>query len=601
MLCSSSRPPSTAILRWSLSVTGRVFSKLLLSFVLVLTICTAMLDFAVRKIVDRALHQQVEQSLAGEARFLASELNATSPEGAAKLLAAASSASPSGVAVFRSDGSFYANSDSAARYPFAALPGMAVLTQKDGATGREVRDGTLFVAVRQGGLIVRLGYPLAEITGKLYLLRRDILLASLVSLLLATMLAAIMAHRVAERMTRIVTFAQRIAAGDLSARIEEGDLDELSALARALDVTASRLESTFHSLESSRRELTALLDSMQEGVIAITGAGLVSWSNASIARLTQQPIREGRALVQTIRDPDVLVCATTALRERSIARARATALSPGRVFEVHAAPMPGGGAVCVLSDVTEIERAETTRRDFVANVSHELRTPLTSISGYVEAMLDMRGLDPVVREFLGIILKNATRMTRLTEDLLALAQVESADFKLALRPLRAATLVQDAANSLMPVVQDAGMAMEIAETASDTVLADPDALQQVFGNLVENATKYGRSGGKIRLGARRREEQVDFYVQDFGAGIPFEHHRRIFERFYRVDKARSRDSGGTGLGLSIARHIVNAHGGDICVESELGRGSRFIFTLPVAAPPSEATKPKDELPDTVAG
>ena len=582
-------------------MTGRVFSKLLLSFVLVLTVCTGMLDFAVRKIVDRALHQQVEQSLAGEARFLASELNATSPEGAAKLLAAASSATPSGVAVFRSDGSFYANSDSAARYPFAALPGMAALKQKDGATGREVRDGTLFVAVRQGDLIVRLGYPLAEITSKLQLLRRDVLLASLVSLLLATMLAAIMAHRVAERMTRIVTFAQRIAAGDLSARIEEGDLDELSALARALDVTASRLESTFHSLESSRRELTALLDSMQEGVIAVTGAGLVSWSNASIARLTQQPIREGRALVQTIRDPDVLVCVTSALRERAVARARATALSPGRVFEVHAAPMPGGGAVCVLSDVTEIERAETTRRDFVANVSHELRTPLTSISGYVEAMLDMRGLDPVAREFLGIILKNATRMTRLTEDLLALAQVESADFKLALRPLRAATLVQDAANSLMPVVQDAGMTMEIAETVSDTVLADPDALQQVFGNLVENATKYGRSGGKIQLGARRREERVDFYVQDFGAGIPFEHHRRIFERFYRVDKARSRDSGGTGLGLSIARHIVNAHGGDIRVESELGRGSRFIFTLPVADPTLEARKPKDELPDTVAG
>jgi two-component system, OmpR family, phosphate regulon sensor histidine kinase PhoR len=216
-------------------------------------------------------------------------------------------------------------------------------------------------------------------------------------------------------------------------------------------------------------------------------------------------------------------------------------------------------------------------------------------------MLDMQGLDPVAREFLGIILKNATRMTRLTEDLLALAQVESADFKLALRPLRAATLVDDAANSLIPVVQDAGMTMEIAETASDTVLADPDALQQVFGNLVENATKYGRSGGKIRLGARRREEQVDFYVQDFGAGIRFEHHRRIFERFYRVDKARSRDSGGTGLGLSIARHIVNAHGGDIRVESELGSGSRFIFTLPVAAPPSETVKPKDALPDTVAG
>ena len=137
------------------------------------------------------------------------------------------------------------------------------------------------------------------------------------------MLAAVMAHRVAQRMGRIVAFAQRIAAGDLSARIEEGDLDELSAVARALDMTASRLESTFHSLESSRRELTALLDSMQEGVIAVTAAGLVSWSNASIARLTQQPIREGRALVQTIRDPDVLVCVATALRERTVARARA--------------------------------------------------------------------------------------------------------------------------------------------------------------------------------------------------------------------------------------------------------------------------------------
>ena len=582
-------------------MTGRVFSKLLLSFVLVLTICTAVLDFSIRRIMDRALHEQVEQSLAGEARFLATELNASSPEEARKLLAAASAAFSARIAVFRTDGSFVASSDPAqAHYPFDSLPDVAALKQH-GDIAHEIRDGTLFLACRQGDRIVRLSYPLAEIVGKLHLLRRDILLASLLSLLLATMLAAIMAHRVAQRMARIVAFAQRIAAGDLSARIEEGDLDELSAVARALDMTASRLESTFHSLESSRRELTALLDSMQEGVIAVTAAGLVSWSNASIARLTQQPIREGRALVQTIRDPDVLVCVANALREQTASRARATAVSPGRVFEVHAAAMPGGGAVCVLSDVTEIERAETTRRDFVANVSHELRTPLTSISGYVEAMLDMPSIDPVAREFLGIILKNATRMTRLTEDLLVLAQVESADFKLALQPLRADTLVEDAANSLMPVVQDAGMSMEIAETAADTILGDPDALQQVFGNLVENASKYGRSGGKLRLGARRRAEQVEFYVQDFGPGVPFEHRRRIFERFYRVDKARSRESGGTGLGLSIARHIVNAHGGDIRVESELGRGATFVFTLPVTASPDESARPKDPLPDTVAG
>ncbi|MFL6428929.1 MAG: ATP-binding protein [Acidobacteriaceae bacterium] len=582
-------------------MTGRVFSKLLLSFVLVLTICTAVLDFSIRRIVDRALREQAEQSLTGEARFLAAQLSVTSTANAQQLLSSTSAVSHARIDVFHPDGSLIATSTSAQTRPsLGALPGIAALRNHEGV-GRELRGGTLYIAARQDGVIVRMDYPLTEIVGKLHLLRRDILLASLVSFLLATMLAAVMANRVAQRMGRIVAFAQRIAAGDLSARIEEDNLDELSAVARALDMTASRLESTFHSLESSRRELTALLDSMQEGVIAVTATGLVSWSNASIARLTQQPIREGRALVQTIRDPDVLVCVATALRERGAARARATAVAPGRVYEVHAAAMPSGGAVCVLSDITEIERAETTRRDFVANVSHELRTPLTSISGYVEAMLEMHSLDPIAREFLGIILKNAARMTRLTEDLLTLAQVESADFKLALRPLRAGVLVEDAANSLMPVVLDAGMTLEIGDAVSNTVLADPDALQQVFGNLVENATKYGRSGGKIRLGARRGEEQVEFYVQDFGAGIPSEHQRRIFERFYRVDKARSRDSGGTGLGLSIARHIVNAHGGDLRVKSELGHGAMFVFTLPLAMSPEDPAKPKAALPDTVAG
>jgi two-component system, OmpR family, phosphate regulon sensor histidine kinase PhoR len=586
-------------------VTGRVFSKLLFSFVLVLTICTALLDFSIRRIVDGALREQVEQSLTGEARFLAAQLNATTPASAQPLLAATSAVSHTRIAVFRPDGTVYASSEplSAPKERLEAMPGIAALSRREGM-GRDVRDGTLYVAVRSGtaagkpspALIVRMGYSLAEIAYKLHLLRRQILFASLFSLLLATLLAAFMAQRVARRMGHIVEFAQKIAAGDLSARIDEEDLDEISAVARALDMTASRLETTFHSLESSRRELTALLNSMQEGVIAVTSAGLVSWSNASIARLTKQPIREGRALVQTIRDPEVLVCVATALGERTVARARGAAVAPGRVFEVHAAPMPGGGAVCVLSDVTEIERAETTRRDFIANVSHELRTPLTSISGYVEAMLDMDGIDAVSREFLGIILKNAIRMNRLTEDLLVLAQIESADFKLYLQPLRAGDLVRDAADSLMPVVQDAGMTLELGETTPDTVMVDADALQQVFGNLVENATKYGRSGQRLRMGVRRQQERVEFYVQDFGPGIPIEHQRRIFERFYRVDKARSRESGGTGLGLSIAKHIVNAHAGEIRVESELGQGATFAFRLPAAVPDDQVSEATEATP-----
>ena len=542
-----------------------------------------MLDFSIRRIADVALRDQVEQSLAREARLLGVQLGTGHWAVNQPLVQAAADATKAQITIFQQNGSVLQSSDmQAGAVDIQKTRELAMARSGRAAHGRAVRDHTLFVAVPAGAYLIRMAYPLTEVATKLHLLRRDILLASLVSLLLATLLAAFFARRVAQRLRRIVVFAERIAAGDLSARVEERDLDEISAVAHALDATASRLETTFHSLESSRSELTALLDSMEEGVIAVTSTGQVSWSNAIATRLAHQPIREGRALVQTVRDPEILKCVATALRERVVARGRATSVVPGRIFEVNAGPMPGGGAVVVLHDVTEIERAETTRRDFVANVSHELRTPLTSISGYVETLLDDKGLRPVSREFLTVIQKNASRMSRLTEDLLTLARVESGDFKLRLQTISARALVEDAMESLMPVVQDAGMMIEQGDTADDAVQADPDALQQVFGNLIENATKYGRSGGRIRMGATRSDDRVEFYVQDFGPGIPFEHQPRIFERFYRVDKARSRESGGTGLGLAIARHIVHAHGGDIRVESELGQGARFLFDLPKA-------------------
>jgi two-component system phosphate regulon sensor histidine kinase PhoR len=248
--------------------------------------------------------------------------------------------------------------------------------------------------------------------------------------------------------------------------------------------------------------------------------------------------------------------------------------------------MPGGGAVAVLHDVSEKERSETTRRDFVANVSHELRTPLTCITGYVETLLDDRTLSSQTREFLTIILKNASRMNRLTEDLLALASVESGDYKLRLHKIQASTLVEEAVGSLAGLVRDSDLTLEMGETTDESVMADLDALSQVFGNLVENAMKYGKAGGRVLVGAREQGAMIEFYVQDFGPGIAYEHLPRIFERFYRVDKARSRESGGTGLGLAIAKHIVHAHGGNIRCESELGFGATFLFRLPrVAAAP----------------
>ena len=226
--------------------------------------------------------------------------------------------------------------------------------------------------------------------------------------------------------------------------------------------------------------------------------------------------------------------------------------------------MPSGGALAVLHDVTGIEAAQKSRREFVANVSHELRTPLTSIQGYVETLIEDPNPSPeTTLEFLGVILKNASRMNRLTEDLLALASVESPDYKLSLQPVRASVLLEDAIDSLGGIVVDSGVKLQSAGAPDALVMADPDAMHQVFGNLMENSLKYAKSGKRIRAGARLLASEVQFTVQDFGPGIASEHLERIFERFYRVDKARSRESGGTGLGLAIVKHIVQAHGGRI--------------------------------------
>jgi len=297
--------------------------------------------------------------------------------------------------------------------------------------------------------------------------------------------------------------------------------------------------------------------------------------------------------VQTIRDPEVLECVQSALAEREDCVRRSISLVPGRIFEVNASPMPGGGAVAVLHDITRIEEVERTQRDFVANVSHELRTPLTSISGYVETLLDHEHqLSANGREFLATILKNATRMNRLTEDLLVMARVEGPSVELNAAPVRADVLIRDAVKTLEGLVQENQAILEIGATTETQVYADADAVMQVLGNLIENAIKYGQRNeerSRVVISAREIEEPfaaVEFSVKDFGAGIASEHLHRIFERFYRVDKTRSRESGGTGLGLAIARHMVQSQGGTIRAESELGAGSTFLFTLPRALYPA---------------
>ncbi len=417
----------------------------------------------------------------------------------------------------------------------------------------------------------------------LHQIDREALWAGLLALAVALPLAAWVARGVTGRLQRVVDFSRHIAEGEFSARLNPEGSDELSAMETALNQTAERLDSNFAELESRRHELATMLDSMQEAVVAVTAEGQVRWSNSVMQQIAGTEIRSGRPLVHSVRDPELLACIRGAIESHEVRFGRSGSLAPGKMLEINAAPLPSGGALAVLHDVTRIEAAEKSRREFIANVSHELRTPLTSIQGYVETLIEDPLPNPeTAREFLNIIQKNASRMSRLTEDLLALAGVESPDYKLAAQPVRASALVHDAIDSLGGIVMDSGIHLESAGSPETCVMADPDALNQVFGNLIENAVKYGKSGKKIVVGARDAEGCVEFWVQDFGPGIASDHQGRIFERFYRVDKARSRESGGTGLGLAIVKHIVQAHGGRIWVETELGAGAIFHFTLPLA-------------------
>jgi len=322
---------------------------------------------------------------------------------------------------------------------------------------------------------------------------------------------------------------------------------------------------------------------MNDAVVAVSPLREVVWFNGAMKGLAAGSIAVGTPLIRAVRDPELLRLVDDVLESQRVGYVSLFSVSPGRTFGMTAAPLPDGGVVCVLRDSTEIARVERTRRDFIANVSHELRTPLTSLLGYTETLLD-ESLDLKTREFLDIIRRNAQRMSRLTEDLLTLARVESGEDALELLPVSTQELLRDAQASFNDLAKGKGIAIDIAQSADVSVVADRDAIHQVFANLIDNALKYGSGNKNILLGAVETQTgNVEFYVKDSGPGISSEHLPRLFERFYRVDKARSREAGGTGLGLAIVKHIVLNHGGEAGVTSELGHGSTFWFRLPPAS------------------
>ena len=576
---------------------NRIFFKLLAVFLIVIGATAAILDVMIGNAWEASLRAEIERSLKQKTLLFAHRVEIDHTHALADIAAQEGLAAGARATVIDASGKVLADSESnpaqmenhAGRVEFAAaLAGQTGVSERRSAT---LAIPFLYVAAPISGGAVRLAYPLSDIEAVQAQVRRRLLWGSAIACLIAMLIAAGASIWMSRRLQRIVDVAARIERGHLQARVNDTPLDEIGRVAAAIDKTAQQVERSFAAVRSSQRQLETLLNSMQDAVIAVSPDGLVRWANQPMDRLVPQHTRLNAPVVETIRDPDFLATVKAAMTNKEAKTARATSIVPGRAFDVTAAPLPDGGVVAVLRDLTETERVEKTRRDFIANVSHELRTPLTSIQGYTETLLDTIHDDSAsTREFLEIIRKNTVRMARLTEDLLTLARVESGETRFETEPVPPFELLHDAEESFREIARGHGVDLQIMDSHNGSgsveslpqVLADREAIHQVFSNLIDNAMKYGRGGGRVELGARAAQRGIEFYVKDFGGGISSEHLPRLFERFYRVDKARSRESGGTGLGLAIAKHIMRAHGGSIRAESELNHGSAFVFTLPTA-------------------
>lgn len=450
-------------------------------------------------------------------------------------------------------------------------------------------------------VIVRFATPLAQINSALAAVRRKLWEASLVILLLAIGISALFSRRFARRVGELQEFSQRVAIGDFRPLIQESATDELGDLARALNDTASRLSATISSLSDERNRSAAILRSIAEAIAVIDADDQITFYNEAFASLWNLDShgQEKRPALSVIRHPDVLRLIRSALTGQEARGELSLGSAQPRHFSVTAATILASsegsagseneskpaGAVVVLHEITETRRLEQVRKDFVANVSHELRTPLTAIQGFAETLLN-GGLEDREnnRRFIEIIRNHASRLARLTEDLLELSKIEAGKLPLDVRSVDVDELMAPVIDLAQNLALKKGVSLNFSNPPIDfpTLRGDIGLLREVLRNLLDNAIQYTPANGRVEVGAERNGSSAVFTVADTGIGIPQAEHNRIFERFYRVDAARSREAGGTGLGLAIAKHIVEAHGGQIWVDSEIGSGSKFHFSIPLA-------------------
>ena len=473
-------------------------------------------------------------------------------------------------------------------------------------TSHTTGERTLYLAIRLHGLneampavFLRLGLPMTTFDRDMAKLHQDLALAFGIAFLIAVALSMWLAHSLTKPLSEIVVAAQRLAKGDHAVRIRTGARDEVGLLADTFNHMTDQLRTKIDELSEDRSQLLAMLTSMVEGVMVLDRRGRVLQINPALEGMFDVTRMEARGhpCSDVFRHPQLDTLVSAVLTKRTNQEDEIRLHPSGRRLHIEASVTESYGendacAILVFHDMTELRRLEMVRKDFVANVSHELRTPLTSIKGYIEALLDGAKDDPKTStQFLNIILKQSDRLNLILEDLLQLSKIESGQVQFKREPLHIQGVIERTLAVIKPLAdKKRHRLVSFVENNLPSVLGDEDRLIQILSNLLDNAVKYTPENGTITVAAHPVSDDaeqpaivtaVELSVTDTGMGIPEMERPRVFERFYRVDKARSRELGGTGLGLAIVKHIVEGLGGRVWAEANAPTGSRFVVRLPV--------------------
>jgi len=577
-----------------------LFRKLLVSAFVLIAGTLLVLDSFLTTGVAKRETQSVQHRLTAEARILKGEVADVDPARLKNWTKEASKRSQTRVTIVDPQGTVLADSERDPETMENHANRTEILQAHRGQVGVSVRYSTTlsrdlcYVALTfsyrgAASFILRLAVPLQELDAAVAAVRWWLLGTSLVALILGMLIAYVFSMRFTGRIRHLQSFAERLVETKASQEIWSEADDELGSLARSLNRMAAQLRDSLDqlSMESARRE--AILSSMAEGVLAVDQHMRITFCNESFARVTgiPVPIPQRAPLLEVVRDAGLFdMLAQVLASEQPLKGRLELPAANGRSFEVQVAPLsasPRQGAIAVLHDITDLERLERVRKDFVANVSHELRTPLAAIRGYADTLIDGALEDPENnRKFLEIISAQAAQLNNIASDLLMLSELES-DRAEAGKPER--FFVHNVVDNALRTVESEARMRDVrlirGQVEEASVSGSKTRLEQALVNLLDNAIKFNRPFGEVRIDITRvPERRVCIMVADTGIGIPSGVLSRIFERFYRVDKARSRSVGGTGLGLSIVKHVLERMNGRITVESELGKGSVFTVTLP---------------------